>query len=152
MNRHWLVILSGLLATGHPAAAGTPQLAAGEIVTPVTPGGETVTPVVPSPGGTGQQIVTPVQPGPSSSEVRVQPSAPGQIVWLTRDLKLRQTPGSKGKVLGLVKAGTGMTVKGQTVDTIDGYRWLQVEGDGKAGFIANLNLSKTQPKRRGTPT
>jgi len=132
-----LLAFAGLEAGG--ASAG-PLLAAGEIVTPVAPDNS----------GKGA-IVTPVEPG-AAAAVKIRPAAPGQVVYLTHNLKLREAPGLKGRVLGVLKPSMAMTVKGQTYDKIDGYRWLQVEGRGMAGFIANLDLTKSPPKRRGTAT
>jgi hypothetical protein len=165
LRRKLIAILSTLPLLG--AGASSTALAAGETVTPVAPdgavapvppggakSGETVTPV-PQPQGTTKpgEVVTPVESGAAGASTKIQAAKPGQVVWLTHDLKLRDAPGLKGRVLTTIKAKTGMTVTGQTLDRIDGFHWLRVEGEGKRGFIANLDLTKDEPKKkRGTPT
>jgi Bacterial SH3 domain len=163
----FLLAIAAVLALIAPAAliadflgARLTPTAAAQTVTPVSPGqappaSGTVTPVGPPPSSPVQPVtphpsgtVTPVNPAQSPSSTaqhaQVVQIAPPRLMWLRKDLRLREQPGLAGRQIGVVRAGSAVPVVGEVVGQVDGYRWYQVEAAGTRGFIAAIDLS-TQP-------
>ncbi|HYB08197.1 MAG TPA: SH3 domain-containing protein [Alphaproteobacteria bacterium] len=140
-----------LVASYLGAISPLPALA--QSVTPVSPGQGagtlgTVTPVGPPPGAPVQpaapatsETVTPVNPPHSAHYQQVRQISPPRVIWLRKNLQLRETPGLAGRPIGTVHAKSAVPVVGEVIGAVNGYQWYEVEVGGTRGFIAAIDLS-----------